>query len=226
MQPNEPSDTASDNSWQSGNVSKPVKTATLAAADNNPISEFQKQSEESVSPSLFSPVAPPQPPENTLVQTNETSDKPVPVVKVLSVRGLEYLFMSIFLWLSAGSFIGLVLSLLNGQTGFSTLAFPLSMLLVCLPGFALLFLRLKKAEMLDPSLRFDASKRRLTQITQVLAFLTCLINIITFMYLVLQKIGGEGELAFGKVLINVGVILVVAGGILVYYWNDEHRRVK
>lgn len=154
------------------------------------------------------------------------SDQPTPVVKVLSVRGVEYLFMSIFLWLSAGSFVGLVLSLINGQTGFSALAFPLSMLLVCLPGFALLFLRLKRAELNDPSLRLDASKRRLTQITQVLAFLTCLINIITFMYLILQKIGGEGDLAFGKVVVNVLVILVVAGGILAYYWNDEHRRRK
>ena len=154
------------------------------------------------------------------------SDEPVPVVKVLSVRGVEYLFMSIFLWLAAGSFTGLVLSLINGSTGFSSLAFPLSMLLVALPGFAVMFLRLKKAELDNPRLKLDPSKRRLTQITQVLAFLTCLINIITFIYLVLQKIGGEGELATGKAIVNMLVILAVAGGILAYYWFDEHRQVR
>lgn len=167
------------------------------------------------------------------VDTNETpptmssqagSDNPIPVVKVLSVRGVEYLFMSIFLWLCAGSFIGLILSLINGQTGFANLSFPLSMLIVSLPGFALLFLRLKKAELDDPKLRLDASKRRLTQATQLLAFLTCLINVITFVYLILQKIGGEGKLELGKAIINMLVILIVAGGILVYYWFDERRR--
>ncbi len=152
------------------------------------------------------------------------SDRPVPVVKVLSVRGVEYLFMSIFLWLTAGSFVGLILSLINGQTGFSSLAFPLSVLVVSLPGLAVLFLRLKAAELADPALRLEASKRRLTQITQLLAFLTCLINVITFVYLVLQKIGGEGKLEVVKAILNMMVILVVAGGILVYYWYDEHKR--
>lgn len=152
-----------------------------------------------------------------------SDDRPVPVVKVLSVRGVEYLFMSIMLWISAGAFVGLVLSLLNGGTGFSVLAFPLALLMVCLPGFAYLFLRLKRAELANPDLRFDASKRRLTQITQVLAFLTCLINIITFVYLILQQIGGEGELELGKAVVNMFVILAVAGGILAYYWHDEHR---
>lgn len=161
-----------------------------------------------------------------LNQTSSSPINPVPVVKVLSVRGVEYLFMSFFLWLAAGSFIGLVLSLINGMSGFSSLAFPLSMLLVCLPGFAFLFLRLKKAELNNPALRFDASKRRLTQITQVLAFLTCVINIITFVYLILQSMGGEGDTNFGKVLVNMLVILSVAGGILAYYWYDEHRQVS
>jgi hypothetical protein len=157
--------------------------------------------------------------------TNESTN-PVPVVKVLSPRGIEYLFMSIFLWLSASSFVGLILSLLNGGTGFAALAFPLSLLLVCTPGFMFLFLRLKRAELADPKLRLDASKRRLTQITQVLAFLTCIINIITFVYLLLQSFGGEGNLDIVKAIVNMLVILVVAGGVLSYYWYDEHRALR
>jgi hypothetical protein len=163
-------------------------------------------------------------PHNELTQP--TSDQPVPVVKVLSVRGVEYLFMSICLWLSAGSFTGLLLALLNGQAGFAALSFPLSLLLVTLPGFALLFLKLKKAELSNPALRLDASKRRLSQITQTLAFITCLANLVTFVYIVLQKIGGNGTTSLGKTIINSLVILGVAGGILAYYWNDEHRRAR
>lgn len=181
-------------------------------------------------PAVFaSSFAPPEdtgPSNGSTMLASSGSDEPVPVVKVLSVRGVEYLFMSIFLWLAAGSFTGLLLSVINGSTGFASLAFPLSMMLVTFPGFAVMFLRLKKAELANPRLRLDPSKRRLTQITQVLAFLTCLINVITFIYLVLQKIGGEGELAAGKAIINMLIILAVAGGILAYYWFDEHKQER
>jgi len=157
---------------------------------------------------------------------NSSGVQPVAVVKVLSVRGVEYLFMSILLWVGAGSLIVLILSIVNGQTGFDTLAFPLALLLVGLPGFAWLFLRLKKAELADPSLKLDPSKRRSTQRTQVLAFVVCLINLITYVYLVLQSFGGDSDANIGKSTLNTAVILLVAGGVLAYYWVDEHRQGK
>lgn len=180
-----------------------------------------------ISPVDFGPPAQ-VPPNQDLLREHPSvgSDEPVPVVKVLSVRGIEYLFMSICLWFSAGALIGVILAPLNGQTSMDSLAFPLSLILVSLPGFAFFFLRLKRAELAQPSLRLDASKRRLSQITQVLAFLTCLINIITFVYIVLQKIGGSSSISIGKTIVNVLVILAIAGGILAYYWHDEHRRIR
>lgn len=230
MQPEENNN--SSNSWSPNDASptQSTSTATVGSEVNETSVKnnlFQSSSQGTIQP-MFAPAEPEVPKfSNKLdMQSGNNSDAPVPVVKVLSVRGVEYMFMSIFLWIGAASFIGMVLSLINGQSGFSTLAFPLSVLIVALPGFALLFLRLKKAELADPNLKFDASKRRLTQITQILAFLTCLINLITYIYIVMQKIGGEGNVSIGKVSINVLVIMIVAGGILAYYWHDEHKGRK
>lgn len=147
----------------------------------------------------------------------------IAVVKTLSTRGLEYLFMSICLWIGAAGLVASLLLLVNGQTSASTLAFPATSLVVCIPIFAIFFIRLKKAELADPALRFDASKRRTSQITQVLAFLTSLFNIITFVYLLIAATAGNSVVSLGKAVINLLVILVIAGGILAYYWVDEHR---
>lgn len=151
---------------------------------------------------------------------------PVPVVKVLSVRGVEYLMMSFSLWLSAGSLIWVLLSLANGLTAVSILAMPIALLLVCVPTFGFFFLRLKNQEVLNPALRYEPSKRRLTQITQFLAFMTCLFNLVTFIYLLIAKVGGSESISIGKAFLNLIIVLAVAGGILAYYWNDEHRQAR
>src|SRR5690606_18404495 len=91
-------------------------------------------------------------------------DRPIPVVKVLSVRGVEYAMMSILLWIGAGSLISLFVSIIYGGASFDSLAFPISLLLVCMPGFAWFYLRLRKAELDNPSLRLEPSKRRFSQI--------------------------------------------------------------
>ncbi len=153
-------------------------------------------------------------------------DKPVPVVKVLSVRGVEYAMMSILLWFGAGSLITVLVTLVMGGTDFDNLAFPVSMLLVCLPAFAWLFLRLRKAELDDPALRLEPSKRRFSQITQILSFLTCFFTIVTVIYTLVSKVGGNDVGNIGKVLGVSAVILAIAGGILTYYWFDEHKLVN
>ncbi len=151
------------------------------------------------------------------------SDVPMPVIKVLSVRGVEYVMMSVALWFTAGSLIFMILMLINGMTSFDTLAFPLALLLVSLPIFALFFLRLRKAELQDPKLRMEPSKRRLSQITQILAFITCFFNLIAFVYSVLAKFGGAEGASIVKSFLGLLVVLAIAGGVLVYYWFDEHR---
>lgn len=151
------------------------------------------------------------------------NDQPMPVVKVLSVRGVEYLMMMFNLWIADAALLWIVLALFNGQVGFSILAFPIAVMLVTGPIFAYLFLRLKKAELLDPSLRFDPSKRRTTQLTQLFTFLVCIANVIGFIYVVLNKMGGGGGMSIGKAFLNMLAVLIVIGGVFAYYWIDEHR---
>lgn len=158
--------------------------------------------------------------------TAPADDTPLPVVKVLSVRGVEYAMMSILLWIGAGSLIFLLVSLINGSANFDAMAFPLSLLLVCVPGFAFFYLRLRKAELANPALRLDASKRRFSQITQIVAFLTCFFNIVTVVYLLLGMAGGNETEGIAKVLGSTAVTLAIAGGILAYYWYDEHKLVE
>ncbi len=158
---------------------------------------------------------------NTPPPANDVT--PMAVVQVLSTRGVEYTMMMLCLWLLAGSLIWVLLALVNGAAHYDILTFPVSLMIVCVPIFAWFFLRLKKAELANPALKLDPSKRRLTQFTQVIAFAACLFNLIAFVYLLMSKMAGHAAPSIWKDFVNLAVILVVAGGILAYYWNDEHR---
>lgn len=160
---------------------------------------------------------------STTAQLSSSDGNPVPVVKVLSVRGVEYLMMSFTLWIATGALIWTLLSIVNGYSSASLLAMSIALLLVCVPTFGFFFLRLKNQELTNPELRYEPSKRRLTQITQFLAFVTCLFNIVAFVYLIIAKVGGSESISLGKSFLNLIIILIVAGGVLAYYWNDEHR---
>lgn len=162
---------------------------------------------------------------NQLTQ-NAVDDRPVPVVKVLSVRGVEYAMMSILLWFWSASLITILVSLIMGGTGFAELAFPVSLMIVTVPAFAFFYIRLRKAELRDPGLRLEASKRRFSQITQILAFLTCLFNLIALVYILMSAASGESTTSLPKFIGATVVTLMVAGGILAYYWLDEHKLVK
>ncbi len=151
------------------------------------------------------------------------SDQPVPVVKVLSVRGVENVMMILNLWIADAAFLWVALAMINGQSGFSILAFPIATLIVCLPLFAFFFIRLKRAELANPALRFDPSKRRITQITQIFTYFVCVSNVIGFVYELLAKVGGGQGMSIGKSFLNMLAILIIVGGVLAYYWNDEHR---
>jgi hypothetical protein len=155
--------------------------------------------------------------------TELANNQPTPVVKVLSVRGVEYFMMTIALWISASGLLWAILGLINGASSFSVMVFPVSFLLVCLPLFSFFYLRLRRAELNNPELRFDPSKRRLSQITQILAFIACLTNTIAFVYSIMSKISGDSKASLVKSFLNLLVVYLVAGGILVYYWFDEHR---
>jgi hypothetical protein len=160
------------------------------------------------------PPAPAPPPANVI---------PQPVVRVLSPRGVEYVFMAIALVTGAIGLVSALLAIVNGNHSFSVLYFPLALLLVAVPVFSGLFLRLKQAELLDPSARLDASKRRTTQFLQISSFFICFFTLIGFLATVFAKVSGTYTGSLVKVVLDVLVILLVAGGILYYYWNDEHK---
>lgn len=171
-----------------------------------------------MSPSM----TPPTPPAPPTLGPN-AGDQPVPVVKVLSTRGVEYGMMTIALLVTATTLAWIILNMLNGSRGFDSVVVPTAALVVCLPVFGLLFLRLKKAELANPGLRLDPSKRRWSQTTQFLTYFALLINFIYFAYTILQHLSGGKGPSIGKSLANLLVILVIAGGVLLYYWRDEHR---
>jgi len=164
-----------------------------------------------------------------LGRSPETSNNPVshmapsPVVSVLSPNGIEYVFMTIALFGTAIAFAVLLLQLVNGVLDFNALAFPIASLLVLLPVFSFLFLRLKKRELREPTLRFDASKRRSTQFTQIVTFTTCLLTLIGFVFAILSKFAGGLSMSLVKISLDMLCILLIAGGILFYYWRDEHK---
>lgn len=149
--------------------------------------------------------------------------KPIPVVRVLSPMGVEYVFLTITLFGGAIALAAALISLVNGKTDFQVLSFPAAVLLVTVPVFTLLFLRLKKLEVARPELRLDASKRRSTQFTQIVTFAACLFALIGFVFDIFAKIGGQSGPTIVKAGLDALCILAVAGGILFYYWRDEHK---
>lgn len=158
-------------------------------------------------------------------QVPPPSMTPQPVVLVLSPRGVEYVFLTIALFTGAFSLGSALIALVNGKTDFAVLSVPVAALVVAVPVFAWLFLRLKKAEVLNPSLRFDASKRRSTQFTQIVAFLVSFFTLIGLIGSIFAKTAGQYTGSLFKLILDVVVVEIVALGILAYYWRDEHRSV-
>ncbi|MBI5906893.1 hypothetical protein HY857_02455 [Candidatus Saccharibacteria bacterium] len=187
--------------------------------------QFQTHSNPAWSPPLPPEAVEPTEKLEPRLGTSDTS-LPVPVVKVLSIHGVEYAMMTIALWTSAAAMAWALLNLINSGTSFDLLIAPVSALITSLPIFGLLFIRLRSAELSNPSLRVDPSKRRWSQITQLLAFVTCLINLSVFAYIVLRKVSGNSDTSVGKTIADLAVVLIIAGGVLAYYWFDEHRAMK
>jgi len=186
-------------------------------------------------------VPPPPPPASGSGHTAR-SQQPQAVVQNLSTRGLEYIIMFIALGVSAFALASLLHSnvntLLGGSDGgftSSTVSFAASALVVAFPVLALLFLRLKKAETIDPDLHRDPSRKRAVQLTLVVTFLIGLGNIIFFVYNLMTgtdsdpyRYNAVGSAAAPTLLgnfIHLLITLAIAGGIFAYYWLDEHRKV-
>jgi hypothetical protein len=177
------------------------------------------------------PVPPPPP--------GSASESPRPVVQNFSTRGLEYIIMFIALAVSAISLGSILHSSINALFGSGesilgsggSVPFAASALVVSFPVLAYLFLRLKKAELDDDTLRHDASRKRAIQLTLVVTFLVGLGNVIYFVYSLMAGDANDSYNSFGSSasnallgnFVHLVITLTIAGGIFMYYWRDEHK---
>lgn len=156
---------------------------------------------------------------------------PIAVVTSLSTRGFEYWIMFLSLGIVASS-LGWVLhsmtdGFVSGGGSFyeSGVSIASAALLVSLPVFAFMFLRLKKAELSDPALHHDASRRRAVQLTLIITFLIGISKIIWYMY---SLFNGDTNAAIVSAspainLVHSVITIGIAGGIFAYYWHDQHK---
>lgn len=163
-----------------------------------------------------------------------------PVVQSFSTRGLEYIIMFIAMGVAAlalGSLLHSTVNTLLGSTASygtsdGVVSLATAALIVALPIFGFLFLRLKRAEQTEPELRHDPSRKRAIQLTLVITFLIGLGNIIYFLYNLMSgsirdNYNLVGSPAASGVLgnfIHLLITLAIAGGIFAYYWYDEHHQ--
>jgi hypothetical protein len=164
---------------------------------------------------------------------------PRPVVQNFSTRGLEFIIMFIAMGVSAVALGSLLHSSVNTLFGSNepilssggSVPFAASALVVAFPVLAYLFLRLKRAELANPLLRNDASRKRAVQITLVVTFLVGLGNVIYFVYSLMSGGDSSSYNTFGSSsansllgnFVHLVITLAIAGGIFVYYWRDEHQ---
>lgn len=177
--------------------------------------------------------APPPPPSQTV-----PTAPPVAVVQTFTTRGLEYVIMFISLWVTATSIAFLLHNIVNTLFGnvndyLDTAPIATASLIVALPIFSVLFIRLKKAEKENPEIMNDPSRKRAVQLTLVVTFIVGLWNIIWYLYSFLNAgnalndyFGSETSLNPVGDLVHTLISVGIAGSIFAYYWREEHRKVR
>ncbi len=200
------------------------------------------------------PVVPPSP---VAVQPETSSmpqsSQPIAVVNTYTPRGVEYMIMFFSLWIAASSLGTLLHSIVDNAApraedsyfSAATSVLPLSSIAlgVGVIVFALMFLRLKKAELNEPSIRLDSSRRRAVYLTVLVTFLIGMQKIVTYIYGLFNgggSSGGIGDIIFGGFfgggqatepgtplylwdLAHLAITLGIAGLIFFYYWRDMHK---
>ncbi|HSX48587.1 MAG TPA: DUF5671 domain-containing protein, partial [Candidatus Nanoarchaeia archaeon] len=146
-----------DKARQTGASDQDILEMLVEAGWAKPVAQAALKGE-----SLLPP--PPPPPSNATASPGPAA--PVAVVTSLSTRGFEYWIMFLSMGILAGSLGWVLHSLTDGvfsgggsfyEAGVSVAS---AALLVALPVFAFMFLRLKKAELSEVALHNDASRRR------------------------------------------------------------------
>ena len=163
-----------------------------------------------------------------------TEGKPDSTVNVLSggfsSRGFEYLIYFVALGISALSIGALLHNTINlifdsQKYGFYEDIIPMaaSALLVALPIFIYLMLRLKKAELAKPEIKQDPSRRRAVQLLMIVTFLVGVIKLISYINNILSPDIYNEASALAETL-HAAVTIGIAGGIFGYYWRDQAEK--
>jgi hypothetical protein len=177
-------------------------------------------------------VPPPPPGGGSMSGRSESRDNFVKIVPYRSTAGLEYLILFISLWISASSLAAILHASIDGLTGSDSsiyqggMSFAAAALIVGLPIFGFLFLRLKKAELADPDIRRDLNRKNAVQLTLLVTFLLGIGNTIYYVYQLLN--GGSADGSSGSAIgsfLHTLVTVGISGAIFVYYWIDDHKKI-
>lgn len=181
-----------------------------------------------------------------LLSSSGNPQAPIAVVDQLSTKGFEYKLFAIALVLSL---VAIIMSINNLLYDTSNGSFYLSMLVVSLPVMVVFYLRLRRAELKDPALKKDPSRRKISQAIMVVTFLAIIIHSIAILFL---TISGEysrpacpsydssysynqyqssqpadnctyNDRALGKDFASLAVTYLFAGSIFYKFWRDEQK---
>lgn len=209
------------------------------------------------------PVPPPPPhelaeaptpnPQAPVMPVHPVGPAPVAVVQSMSTRGFEYIIMFIALYITSSSLGALLHNFVNNafvevssspyssysSNDGSLVSYASAALIVALPIFCWLFLRLKKAELADPTLKADPSRRKAVHLTLVITFLIGVFKVIGYIFSLMNSTSSDsyslfsifgffdGSRGSGSAIANLLhtlITLIIAGGIFWYYWNDQHHK--
>lgn len=241
-----------------GNADKSAPSMTIPVTSDvsaPPSTSFDSMPEPSAPPAPLAPMVPsPMPPSEINPPVEQSSgsfengdaEHPIAVTQVYSSYGLEYLIMLIslaVLAVSLSSMLNAVIDLAASNSGSLVSAifdpYAEAALIVSLPIFAYLSLRLEAREESHPSFLADSSRRRGIQIVLVLSFIVFIGQLISYIGTLLgnasDSYGSSADLLYSNPvstggsswwvqLLHAVTSLVIAGGIFAYYWYKLHKK--
>ena len=173
------------------------------------------------------------PPRNTAATTKTavpSSNQELTVVSGgFSVRGFEYLIYYITMGLSAFSIAALLHLVADELYGSRSIyqesqSFWVAMLIVTLPVFLTLMIRLRKAELKTPEIKKDSTRRRATQLMLLITFLVGIGRIIGFVFNIIG--GGTSEDPITEELLHTLITVSTAGLIFFPLWLEDRGKNK
>ena len=143
-----------------------------------------------------------------------------------SVRGFEYLIYYIAMGMTAFSIAALLHVNADDLFGTSsyyaeTGSFWIAGLIVALPIFIFMMIRLKKQELNNPTPVTDTTKRRATQLMLLITFLIGVGRVIGFIFHIIE--GGSETAPITEELVHTIITVTIAGSIFFPLWRANQK---